>query len=508
MMQAVDKLNLYRDMLQAVPASWSDHQHPTGVPDTMDFTYDGVYNTFTPNAYNAFPSVLSQTLCELDIDNSIHKLFEGLPEILEDTTHASYRDGETALGRPAVTVASAPYFPSTTPAQGIRLNSVSGSVPDVTFTSAHNATPPATFVRPKPAGGQELAPADRKGARARKGKAKGTGTGRGSAKVDAKVPGVSRASPKVLDAIVPSISVARQPSQAHVACIVPKILPATAIPAVDLRAVKTNEVHLVHPSIGLGPQSVLRMPKRSRKDPTLPVANTRTQKTRYFDKVEHIVRERWRRDDMAGKFLALESLLPPSSKRDRSTIVEDSMKLVKSLQHRKEEALKRRAELKLAAQSPGMKLNRIIQKIGSLAVIPMQGNGHTLQESPSSSSMVLSGTKRPLEACTVVVTPGANGDRDQIPQVLSNCVKRFYVQSELSTGDIVIEMICEQIPNFHSILLKSMETLGLEVIRCIVTKTMNKLICNITVKPFPYSASINLSSTSIMEGLSSAFQKV
>jgi hypothetical protein len=70
----------------------------------------------------------------------------------------------------------------------------------------------------------------------------------------------------------------------------------------------------VHPSIGLGPQAALRMPKRSRKAPPPHMANTRTQKTRYFDKVEHIVRERWRRDDMAGKFLALESLLPPSTK--------------------------------------------------------------------------------------------------------------------------------------------------------------------------------------------------
>jgi hypothetical protein len=176
--------------------------------------------------------------------------------------------------------------------------------------------------------------------------------------------------------------------------------------------------------------------------------------------------------------------------RDRSTIVEDSMKLVKSLQHRKEEALKRRAELRLAALSPGMKLNRIMQKIGSLAMIPM--HGHTLgtrQESLSSSSLdrsATAGTKRPLEAC--ITAP--QDDRGQISQALSDCVNRFYVQSELSTGTVVIEMICEQIPHFQSILLKSMETqMGLEVIRCSITKTINKLICNFTVKVSYFIAS-------------------
>jgi hypothetical protein len=312
MMQAVDKLGYYRDLLQSIPASWSDHQqHPAAVPATMDFAYDGVYNTSIPNGFNAFPSVLTQTLGGLDIDNSI-QLFEGLPEILEEA-HSTHRNGDSALGRPAVTVASSPFFPFTPHAQGGRLSSMSGFVPDVTFMTAQNATPPATFLRPKPVSEHELAPADRNGASARKGKETGTETAWGSASVDAKVVMTSRASPKVLEALVPSILVPRQPLP-HVACTVPKILPATAKPAVDLRAVKANEMPPMHPSIGLGPQAVLRMPKRSRKAPPPHMANTRTQKTRYFDKVEHIVRERWRRDDMAGKFLALESLLPPSTK--------------------------------------------------------------------------------------------------------------------------------------------------------------------------------------------------
>jgi hypothetical protein len=119
-------------------------------------------------------------------------------------------------------------------------------------------------------------------------------------------------------------------------------------------------------------------------------------------------------------------------------------------------------------------------------------HGHTLgtrQESLSSSSLdrsATAGTKRPLEAC--ITAP--QDDRGQISQALSDCVNRFYVQSELSTGTVVIEMICEQIPHFQSILLKSMETqMGLEVIRCSITKTINKLICNFTVKVSYFIAS-------------------
>jgi hypothetical protein len=298
MMQAVDKRSYYRDLLQSIPASCSEHQqHPAAVPATMDFAYDGVYNTSIPNGFNAFPSVLTQTLGELDIDNSIHKLFEGLPEILEET-HSTHRNGDSALGRPTVTGASSPFFPFTPHAQ------------HVTFMTAQNATPPATFLRPKPVSEHELppAPANRNGALALRGKRTGTETAWWSASVDAKVLRTSRASPKVLDAKVPSILIPRQPFP-HVACTMPKILPWTAKPAV-----KANEMPQVHPSIRLGPQAVLRMPKRSRKAPPPHMANTRTQKTRYFDKVEHIVRERWRRDDMAGKFMVLESLLPLSTK--------------------------------------------------------------------------------------------------------------------------------------------------------------------------------------------------
>jgi len=162
--------------------------------------------------------------------------------------------------------------------------------------------------------------------------------------------------------------------------------------------------------------------------------------------------------------------------------VEDSMKLVKSLQHRKEEALKKRAKLKQAmasaTQSPGVKLSRIIQKIGSLAVMspPVESNGPP-------SSRVGSNSKQPLvEEGDGDVKVSIENSAQAVPKFLSDCVHRFYVHSELSTSDIVIEMICEQIPHFHSGLMASMESLGLDVLRCSVTQAATKLICNITVK--------------------------
>lgn len=496
----------FREMYQACPASWTG----TPPPPTMDFTYDNsVYSSFTPGVYN---SALSQTLGELDFDNSIHKLFEGLPEIFEDHSYGG-RDVDAAAH--AVTVVSSPDFPSTPPAQGSRPNSMCGAgsvaheglnpAHEVSFTSRHpirNAQQPVLIL---PKGGPEspLPPVtvmtDRKTGR------KGRGPGARGKGGEFKMPAaaaVGAGKSKVWDAT--PIPANRAPSLVSaVAHMVPKILPAD---------VKLNDqVAMAHPlHLGFVPQMCFRAPKRSRtgKD-ALPMGNSRTQRTRYFDKVEHIVRERWRRDDMASKFLALESLLPPSSKRDRSTIVEDSMKLVKSLQHRKEEALKKRAKLKqamaCATQSPGVKLSRIIQKIGSLAVMSplVECNGPP-------SSRVGSSSKQPL-------LEEGDGDGDMkasiessaqaVPKFLSDCVHRFYVHSELSTGDIVIEMICEQIPHFHSGLMASMESLGLDVLRCSVTQAVNKLICNITVKPLPSTASATSSSASIMEGLSAAFQK-
>lgn len=46
-------------------------------------------------------------------------------------------------------------------------------------------------------------------------------------------------------------------------------------------------------------------------------SRNRTKLTPCFDQTEHILRERWRRDDFAWKYMSLESLLPPSASKVR-----------------------------------------------------------------------------------------------------------------------------------------------------------------------------------------------
>ncbi|KAG6556648.1 hypothetical protein Mapa_001589 [Marchantia paleacea] len=69
------------------------------------------------------------------------------------------------------------------------------------------------------------------------------------------------------------------------------------------------------------------------------------------DQVEHVIRERQRRDDMSYKIATLEGLLPQGPKRDRASIVHDSVQYVKSLQQRVEELTKKSAELQMKRSS-------------------------------------------------------------------------------------------------------------------------------------------------------------
>ncbi|KAL2629318.1 hypothetical protein R1flu_014004 [Riccia fluitans] len=78
------------------------------------------------------------------------------------------------------------------------------------------------------------------------------------------------------------------------------------------------------------------------------------------DQVEHVIRERQRRDDMSYKIATLESLLPQGPKRDRASIVHESVQYVKSLQQRVEELTKKYEELQQ---------NRITKSCSGVVVI-------------------------------------------------------------------------------------------------------------------------------------------
>lgn len=318
MLEVMDK-HYHSSSMPQGPASLAEPSPPV----TMDFSCDNAYHSFTPSGCNVFSSAWSQTLPELDIDNNMHTLFEGLPEIVEPDLV-----GRDEGGCKCSNVTLSPFFPSTPPAHAGRLSSmpymigaVTPAIPALDARSsvshlAGDAAKAPLLLRPKP---QELTQpvneaADLKGGRSCKGKAAPVR----SKLSETKKPYNQSSVKKAMEAIPATIQAISQvqvqgiPLTSAASSNFQRILPATSA-VTDMTTVKANQCTPLRYGVGLGPQVLLHPAKRSRKD-AAQAANTRTQKTRYFDKVEHIVRERWRRDDMAGKFLALESLLPPGLK--------------------------------------------------------------------------------------------------------------------------------------------------------------------------------------------------
>ncbi|CAK9197183.1 unnamed protein product [Sphagnum troendelagicum] len=210
----------------------------------------------------------------------------------------------------------------------------------------------------------------------------------------------------------------------------------------------------------------------------------RTRWSRPTDQAEHILRERHRRDDMTVKYSILESLLPAGSKRDRATIVEDAIKFVKDLQHRRDKLLKRCSRMKPAV-APDPPPTRDIHMQTVMLQFTMPAIKHSRvgdSSSPSSLSMQES--------------PGSE----------SIITRDCYVHSDL-LNEIMIEMMCKPRPNFQSILLQAVESQNLELIRCTVTKTPIGMICIIVAKQQNYPGSPH-SHASIIQALKAAVQVV
>ncbi len=153
-------------------------------------------------------------------------------------------------------------------------------------------------------------------------------------------------------------------------------------------------------------------------------------------------------------------------KRDRATIVEDAIKFVKDLQHRREKLLKRCSRMKPAV-APDPPPRRDIHMQTVMLQFTMPAIKHSRvgdSSSPSSLSMQES--------------PGSE----------SIITRDCYVHSDL-LNEIMIEMMCKPRPNFQSILLQAVESQNLELIRCTVTKTPIGMICIIVAKVFLTSLS-------------------
>lgn len=179
---------------------------------------------------------------------------------------------------------------------------------------------------------------------------------------------------------------------------------------------------------------------------------------------DHIIRERQRRDDMTTKFAVLESLLPIGVKRDRATIVDDSIEFVKNLHHRIKSLQARKAELGQAST----------QKTAACRRGPME----VLQPRYGSSPMKES-TKAPMLSRRPRVS---EAELKRILDLLRNSLEKMEVHADLP-HQVVIEMICKLQPRLQSNVLLCMENLNLEVMQCSITKIAHRLIYVIIAKP-------------------------
>jgi hypothetical protein len=193
--------------------------------------------------------------------------------------------------------------------------------------------------------------------------------------------------------------------------------------------------------------------------------------------------------------------------RERAAVVEDAKELVKNLQHRKTELLKRRSQMRLTTSSRGQRgglpggsipHNPKMNAAGGVNNVPtatvMVHPQQSVQEisgsqvSSSMASPALECILKPVtmdhhqvtEAATTTTTTttknlssSSDFDHDDC-KVDTNprpapCIKALHINARhVAEGEeLVVEMVCSWCrPNFHSLLIQTVESLSFEVIGC------------------------------------------
>lgn len=257
-------------------------------------------------------------------------------------------------------------------------------------------------------------------------------------------------------------------------------------------------------SLGLGGPSVLQQQQREswvgaaaaatapvrvgvkREAPVLDQANMQPRKKvetsarvvvgldkckRPSDQADHILRERQRRDDMTSKFAVLESLLPTGPKRDRSTIVDDSIEYVKNLHHRIKSLQKRKEALAQASANPLAKGNTA----NGTACWKWPKAEVLQQQQPALASPEKPKVKPPK-------SPVSPEEMSRIRAALRTSLESIQVHTDMP-NQIVINMVCRPQPRLQSNVLVCLESLDLDVMQCSITKVSQRLICVITARP-------------------------
>lgn len=210
------------------------------------------------------------------------------------------------------------------------------------------------------------------------------------------------------------------------------------------------------------------LPPRKKLDRSARTIDPKSKRPATEPAGDHIMRERQRRDDMTHKFAVLESLLPIGIKRDRSTIVDDSIEYVKNLHHRIKSLQERKVELNKSAaaatsnQQTACERGRVELRHGvsSPSQVKMEKAALAVSQNPRLSEEELKG----------------------IHDVLRSCVEKMEVHADLP-HQVVIEMVCKPQPRLQSNILLCMENLNLDVMQCSINKIAHRLICVITAKP-------------------------
>jgi hypothetical protein len=153
-------------------------------------------------------------------------------------------------------------------------------------------------------------------------------------------------------------------------------------------------------------------------------------------------------------------------KRDRSTVVEDSIQYVKSLHHRVKELHEKRSEMKssmVSSQTADM-----LKKKKS-PVLP-DADQKALEVTPAAP---------PKE---VVKNPGTSlSESDHALATSRSSVEKIEVHLDLP-HQIVVEMTCLPHRHIQSQIMAALERLRMDVARCSISNLHNRLICVVVVK--------------------------